>query len=408
MADPVEVPEVLVEADDLPLPLPAPPGAPPARDVDPNDLSLEVGGRIWRGWDEITVGRGCERLPSSFSVKLTERFPGEAAALIIEPGADCLVRLGRDKVITGAIDRYLPNLDAKSHTVSIQGRSNCRELVDCAAVVPGWQISGKTVKGVIETLAAFYGVGVSAPQGDGPLIPQINVIPGETVYEVVARLALAAKFLAYDDPDGNLVLSGVGTERHASGLKEGENAKVIGAAFSADQRYSEYWVYDQTVSSLLQIDAAAGGTGMPAPLGLAKDEGVKRKRIHITMLEHSGPGDTKKMAQDRAEWEAGRQRGRAEALRVRVDSWRDKAGELWQPNKLVKVSAPTCHVSDAEWIIGDVTYRRGERGTSADLVVMPPIAFAPQYVPYLPFNPQLADAARVGAETEQRRSETLQ
>ncbi|WP_424138160.1 phage baseplate assembly protein [Roseomonas chloroacetimidivorans] len=400
----VQVPEVKVtasEPDDLPLPPPPAPGA----DVDPDDLSLIVNGQVWRGWDTITVVRSCERLPSVFTVTLTERFPGEAD-LSFMPGDRCLVRLGRDTVITGRIDKHAPAIDANSHTVTVIGRSNCRELVDCAAMFPGWQISAKTVKGIVEALASYYGVQVSAPQGDGPLVPQMNLIPGETVWSVIERLCRFGKLLAYDDPDGNLVLSGVGTEKHASGVREGVNVQAAATTLAADQRYSEYWVYLQSTTALFsQLSLATGGDGMQPPAGLAKDEAVQNKRIFIIMMEHAGPYDTREIAQQRAEWEAARRRGRAEAIRVRVDSWRDSTGELWQPNKRLDVHVPSCKVSNAEWIIAEVTYRRGLRGTTADLLLMPPTAFDPAYQPYLPYNAQLEEAARQRVEMDQRRSE---
>lgn len=389
----IEVPEVAITASPMEnIPLPPPP--PPGPDADPDDLSLIVDGRVWRGWDSITVTRSCERIPSVFTVTLTERFPGEAD-LSFMPGAPCLVRLGRDPVITGRIDKHVPAIDARSHTVTVQGRSKCRELVDCAALLPGWQISGQTVKAIAEALASIYDVTVSAPQGDGPVIPQLNLMPGETPFRVIERLARFAKFLAYDDADGNLVLSGVGTENHASGVREGVNVQAAATTLSADQRYSEYWVYLQSTTGLFtQIDLATGGTGMLPPSGLAKDEGVPNKRILVLLMEHAGPYDTREIAQARAEWEAARRRGRAEVIRVRVDSWRDSKGELWQPNKRLPVHVPSCKVFEAEWIIGDVTYRRSLHGTTADLTLMPPSAFDPAYEPYLPMNFQLWDAVQ--------------
>ncbi|MBP0493987.1 phage baseplate assembly protein [Pararoseomonas indoligenes] len=402
------VPEVAVTAsatNDLPLPPPPAPGAA----VDPDDLSLIVNGRIWSGWDGIAVTRSCERLPSVFSLSLTQRFPGEAD-LSFMPGDPCIVRLGKDPVITGRIDRHQPAIDARSHTVQVTGRSKCRELVDCAAVIPGWQINAKTVKGIAEALAEFYDITVSGD--DGPLVPQLNLIPGETPFSVIDRLCRFGKLLSYDDPDGNLVLSPVGTEKHASGVRERVNVLAATTTLAADQRYSEYWVYLQSTAGLFtQLSLATGGNGMLPPSGLAKDEGVPNKRVLVILMEHAGPNDTKEIAQARAEWEASRRRGRSEAIRVRVDSWRDKAGELWQPNKRIPVHVPSCKVSEAEWIIGEVTYRRGLQGTTADLTLMPPSAFDPVYDPYLPMNYQLMAAEReyernrLEVEGAQRRSE---
>jgi prophage tail gpP-like protein len=398
---PIEVPEVTVTDEEFPLPLPPPPAP---GEPDDDELSLAVDGRIYRGWDSVAVTRGCERLPSSFTVTLTERFPGEAD-IIIEPGALCLVRLGRDPVLTGYIDRYVPAIDGKSHTVTIVGRSKCQDLVDCSAILPGQQLSGLTVAEIARKLAAPYGISVSAPTDDGPLVPQLNLIFGETPWDVIERLCRVARFLAYDDADGNLVLAPVSGETHASGVREGDNVLAAAGLFSADGRYSEYHVHLLSTTPLFQVDQAAGGTGTLPPAGSASDEGVRRLRRHTSILEHAGPMDPQVLAQQRAEWEAARRRGRSETLRVRVDSWRDSAGELWQPNKRISVMVASCKVRMATWVVGEVTYRRGLGGTTADLTLMPPEAFSPEYVPYLPFNFQLSEAARQGEEAAQRRPE---
>jgi prophage tail gpP-like protein len=385
----LEVPEVVVTPEqDLPLPPPPPPG-----EVNDDELSLLVDGRIWRGWDDIVIARSCERMPSSFTISLTERLPGEAEGLIIEPGASCVVRIGRDTVLTGYVDRYVPSIDAATHRVAIMGRSKCQDLVDCSAIIENHQLSGLTVRAIAEVLAAPYGITVSAPKGDGPVIPQFNLLFGDTPFDVIERLCRFARFLCYDDEEGNLVLSPVGTEAHASGVREGDNLLAATGTFGADNRYSEYRVHLLSTTPLFQGDQAAGSSGVAAPAGTATDEGVKRLRRLSMILEHAGPDDPIVLAKQRAEWEAARRRGRAEVLTARIDTWRDSAGELWKPNRLVTVMVASCKVRAASWIIGEVIYRRGAGGTSAELMLMPPAAFDPQYVPYLPFDFQIAAAA---------------
>jgi hypothetical protein len=70
------------------------------------------------------------------------------------------------------------------------------------------------------------------------------------------------------------------------------------------------------------------------------------------------------------------------ALRVTVDSWRDSAGTLWAPNAFATLDLPALKLGAAvnqSWIIGSVDFvRDDERGTVADLMLMPKEAFLPQ------------------------------
>jgi len=395
----VEVPEVVVTPstpDALPLPPPPPPG-----DFPDDELTIEVDGKIFGGWDSVQVARGCERMPSSFTISLTERFPGEAEGVVIEPGQACVVKMGRDTVLTGYVDRYVPALDAKRHTVLIMGRSRAQDLVDCAAIFDTFQISGQTVGQIATTLASKYGISVSLPDGEGPVVPQLNLQLGETSWDVVERLCRFAKFLCYDDPEGNIVLRNVSSERHSSGIREGENLLSAFPDYGMDQRFSEYQVYPLSVLPLMQAEDAAGGAGrLPAPFGEAKDEGVGRLRRRVIILEHSGTGDIREASQKRAEWEQSRRIGRSDDITVQVDSWRDSEGRLWEPNRLASVHVPTCKVEEETWTVVEVTYLRGEGGTTARLMLMNPRGLDPQYDPLFSFGWQIREAAEAGARQD--------
>ncbi|CAM7735901.1 hypothetical protein KLPMMMO235B2_26355 [Klebsiella pneumoniae] len=92
-------------------------------------------------------------------------------------------------------------------------------------------------------------------------------------------------------------------------------------------------------------------------------------------------------AQRAIDWEMNRRYGRSKQLSVTIDSWRDKAGKLWEPNTLIPVNIPTLKLPNTELLIADVTFMRDSDGTHARLTLMPPEAFAVQ--PYA-FYQQLA------------------
>src|SRR6187402_1176649 len=143
-------------------------------------VTLTIGGQAISGWTDIRITQGIERLPSDFSVGLTERYPGELAEVISQPGAPCVVEVGQDVVITGYVDRFVPSLSAEQHSITVTGRSKCQDLVDCAAEWPGGQISGSDAVGIAQKLAAVYGISVQCDVQGLPVIPQFNLMLGES------------------------------------------------------------------------------------------------------------------------------------------------------------------------------------------------------------------------------------
>jgi prophage tail gpP-like protein len=352
-----------------------------------DDVSLVIKGQAWSGWTDVRVTRGIERLPSDFEVHLTEFAPNERSIQILR-GDSVEVLIGLDLVLTGYVDRIIRGYDARSHTVTITGRSKCADLVDCAAEWPRGQIVGSSVLEIAEKLARPYGIEVTATGAVGPPIPQFNLSRGETPFQIIERLCRFGQLLAYDDPDGDLVLSAVQTTLAASGFREGVN--VLRASFAAtmDQRFSEYLAYVQSMETL---DDIGRGGDLQATV---TDTLVPRHRRRILISETSGSIGWQ-IAQQRAGWEAQRRRGRSTVVQISTDSWRDRSGRLYSPNTVALVELPSLNIPSAKLTIGEVTYRSGSGGTQCDLTLMPSESFTPQpfnVYQLLPF-PELADIA---------------
>ena len=350
------------------------------------ELLLSIGEQQVYGWTQIRVTRGIERLPSDFDIGMTERWPGELSRLDVEPGMACQVRMDDDLVITGYVDDYDPSFDAESHQVRVAGRSKCADLIDCAAEWPGGQISNATVLGVAQKLASVYGpmvngraegIPVATDVPDLVVLPQTNVMLGESAFEIIERMARFSAVLAYDRPDGSLFLTRVGTRRAGSDLVEGQNFHRDSARYSAAMRYSTYAAYIQSADTYL--DAGSAGN----LIGIALDPNVTRHRGLVIISEGGGLGND--IALQRARWEAARRVGRSRVVTIVTDSWRDGAGQLWEPNTLVSVTSPRLKLSAESLLIAEVTYARDDYyGTTATLTLLAPEAFLPQPINLTP------------------------
>jgi prophage tail gpP-like protein len=203
------------------------------------------------------------------------------------------------------------------------------------------------------------------------IIPQINVITGETPYELIERICRFRGYLAYELPDGSLYLSQVNyNTTAASGFEEGANIQQATMEYSMDQRFSVYQCFMQSVHIFEEL-----GNDV-FPYYESKDPDVLRNRKMKIVMEGSMYG--REVCKQRADWENARRAGRGNILTLITDSWRDSAGTLWTPNTNVPLSLPRLKLQEETWIISAVTYKRDENGTTAELVLMPPGAFLPQ------------------------------
>lgn len=342
-----------------------------------DDLTLKIGGRQIGGWVEARVTRGIERCPSDFEIVMTEKYPGNPDAFVVQPGDVCEVMLGADLVVTGYVDRYVPSLDAKAHQVTVAGRSKSEDLVDCSAEWPGGQISGSSALEIATKLAKPYGITVKGAVDTGAPIPQFFLTLGETAYAIIERVSRYRGLLIFDQPDGSVVLAQAGSDKMGSGLVEGKNVQRAAATYAADQRFSIYNVYLLSMDVLQ--DLGDGGNLR----GQSTDPGVKRHRQRDIISEAGGGGLDVSIL--RGQWEANRRAGRSYRIDATVDSWRDTSGKLWTPNAIIPMNLPTLKLPKIDWLVGEVTFKKDQNGTTADLVIMPRDAFLPEPILIQPF-----------------------
>jgi prophage tail gpP-like protein len=361
--------------DDVSITASAPGPVSPAGNAGGDDLTLRVNGALLAGWKTFSVTRGIELLPSIAQMTFSEVDPTLVGVAPVAPFSPIVAYLGADKILDGYVDVYAPEIEAARHLVTAACRSKCEDIVDCSVDVEAlasatgtWQISAGTIGQAARRLVAPYGISVVLPDDDPPLNPQypIAVQPGMTVYHVIEELARMTQMLVWDDANGALVISRVGTKRAANALFEGQDIKVGAARLSGDQRYARVMAIGQYFFSdingpHLSFKATATDTQVPRP------------RLLIVPIDLPGPDG--KWVTQRAQWEVARRLGRSRAVRIVTPGWRDVAGTLWQPNTVVNINSPSLKISE-DMLISEVTWARSEAGTTSTLLCAPPQAFS--------------------------------
>lgn len=341
-----------------------------------DDLELLVNGMNYSGWTSLGVTRAIDAATTAFTATLTERWEGsESSAAQIEPwpilpGDACEVRLAGFPMVVGYVDIFRPSYSATDHTINVQGRDKVADLIDCSAVHAPDEWKNIDLLRFAQTLGAPFGVTVSADIDVGEPFPVCKLQQGETAFKAIERYARQRKALLMPDGAGGLLITRAGVRRATTALVQGENILSASGSIDHSQRFSRYLVKGQASYS----PDSTGETEAHIE-GAVSDSGIKRYRPMLLVAETGG---TTSSLQARATWEANSRIGKSAAASVTVHGWRQSpTGALWEPGLLVYVRSSWLRM-DGWMLIRQVTYERGEGGTTAKLEIVSPQAFDPE------------------------------
>ena len=350
-----------------------------------DDITMTVGGMIYGGWLEMSVERAIDRLKSAFTIGVTDRWTTNGQLWQITPFSPCTVAIGKDVVLTGYVEDYEGEIDARSHRVTVTGGSKTTDLVDCSPDIPSGQFKGYTLEQIARSICQPFGISVVVQTDASQVFPDATIQRTEKCFGFLERLGRLAGVLLTDDEQGRLVLTTAGSGRASTAIVQGQNLLHGTCKLDAGKRFSRYVVKGQTaIGSASSNWGGAGGFGTPgaaAPAAVitnlqavATDSGVPRYRPHTSMAE--AQLDAAGM-QRRANWERNYAQGRATMARLTVPGWRQADGTLWKENQIASVTAPFAQI-DQDLLIARVRFTVSPKmGKRTELEVGPVSGFTP-------------------------------
>lgn len=338
-----------------------------------DQVALLVNGARFTGWTNVRVGAGIERIARDFSLTMTRQrsdqgLPGFVTT--VKLGDKVEVFIGGDLVVTGYIDALPVSYDAQRVDFSAAGRSCTADLVDCSAVHPGGQWLNRTLAQIARDLARPYGVTVIDRGASGAALQEHQIDPGETAFESISRALRLRQVLAFDDPQGQMILDRVGGERAQTALVLGENIKSGENGRDFKECFSEYRVNGQRAGN---DDDFAAVTSQQQ--GRVQDGRIRRNRLLV--IKQPGQA-TLASCKARAQFERDRRAAKPFETSYTVVGWRQGDGSLWRPNLRVLVWDEYMGYAGAEMVIAEVEYAYGDEGTISTLRVGPAAAYLPE------------------------------
>lgn len=331
-------------------------------------IALLVGGQQFTGFKSVDVGCGIEQFAGTFDVECADRWAINGQVTPLLEGVPCTVQIYGQTVITGFIDASNPRYGKDEHSLNVTGRDAAGDLVDCAAVSDGFGVLNRTLPQIAQDLCAPFGIAVSVAPGvdAGPAFQYQRINVGETVFEVLSRLAQIRGVLIVSDGQGGIQITQAGTARASTRLQLGVNIKAAEAVHSIQQRFHEYLVYGQT----FELDNPAAAQQV---LGRATDNYAAIRSARKTIIDPVEPSDIYQ-ADRLARWVANTRRAQGKRAIFTVKGWRD-GKTPWRHNTIVPVDDPWSRFQ-GDYLICGVRFRIDkDEGEVAQLSVVPADAY---------------------------------
>lgn len=330
-------------------------------------VSLRTGGNVYEGWQKVRITRSLTAMSGTFDLELTWTHQGNITAYNafidgLLNDAECIVEIGKDRLITGYLDDLIPSYDDSTITIHIMGRDKTSDLIDCSVIQQSGQFKKQTLSQIAKIVCTPFGVNVIVETDVGSVFERVQVEQGETVYELLMRLAKQRGVLLTTNGYGELVITRASTTRGEIALKLGVNVKAARGRFSRKHRFSEYivktiggvgWEDEQPLENVGGIAASI------------KDNEIKRYRPMIIVNEDI---TTAEGASLRGQWERQRAISRSNSAEYTVTGWRNlSTGNLFKMNRIVPVTDPIMKI-DSDMLISSLLF--SEDSETGRLVVM--------------------------------------
>ena len=325
-------------------------------------VTVVAGGAVYTGWTRVQVSAGIDQAAREFSIETTERV-GEWK---FPPGTPAQIFANGDLLVDGYVNAYEASGDDSSHSISIRGRGKGQDIVDSSAEHDTGHFENETPGEVLKKLDKFA-VGIT-PKVPLAKVPYMQIMQGETVFQFGERYLRDQGATMMGMPDGSIDITNASVARpHFGILMEGRNIKSFQVSLTDAGRHSRYIVKGQ--------NRLGTGTGSLRIKQEVRDSGVKRDRPRIIASElDTDDGRARK----RADHEKERAAGKSISAAVQTQGFRDLAGELFAPNRLIYVHAPILMHLSMAMLIERVEFSQDGSGSLTQLTLVDPRAYKGQ------------------------------
>ena len=333
------------------------------------DLMIVSGGKIVRGFDQVSVQFSIDSLFGEFDLTIKRRWT-ESKDIPFKIGDPCTIFLSGKHFITGFIDYLSFGFGPDGSSVEIYGRSKSVDAAESCLELKSNQFRGKqSVKSVSDKLLEPFGISLIAETSiQNEKLEDWKIEPGERVGDALIRIAKTLRLNLFGLPSGNLFLGKAFQCKAAGWVRQGDNLEQMDNAFDGTELFNKYIVRGEKKDSK---------TAKTKPVKGETDPDYVRKG-RLLVIPYEGLTDQKKAA-SLAKWEKQVRHGRAYNVSAVVSGWTNpKTGMPWEVNTLVTVDCIKASIKK-DLLISEVSFDYNEeQGHTTSLELKHPDSFAPE------------------------------
>lgn len=327
-------------------------------------VTAVAGGVVYTGWESMKVTASIKEAVRTFKLETTE----QVGQFNFPPGTPIQIYANGSLMVDGYVNVYQPSGDAGDHKVTVSGRGKGQDAVDCAALHDTGEWDDADPAQVADDLARPYDTTIR-PKVPLEKVERWALAQGERAFQSLERMLRPQGATLMGNADGSIdITNAAAAKAHYGILMEGQNIKRYSGNLNDGSRHAKYIVKGQrrlgSTASDLRVQEES------------RDSGGARNRTKLIVNET----DTDpKRARARADHEKERAAGHSISCSITTQGFRDFAGELFEPNRLIYVHSPILlHITQTMLIESLDFSQDGKKGSLTDLKLVDPRAYKGQ------------------------------
>lgn len=340
-----------------------------------NKVELFVNGRIFGGWNSVSIKKSIKNLSATFSLGVTDNWSTQRTPWILAPGDECELKIDSIKIITGFVDSIENSVSASSRSITVQGRDKTADFIDCSYAGSEFKNKNISVSALARKLAAQFGLEVVNNNFGLEVVKNFTFSQGETCFEILDKAAKQYGYLITSNPDSQIVITRPSKIKSTTNIEQGVNLVSGSASFDFSNRFSTYIVKSQSNDFSNEPDLAAVISNFQIKQ-TSSDQTIKRNRPFLFVSEGISNAI---QARNRAQWEAKKRAADSSKFKVTVKGWKKADGTLWAPNELVRLKSNDLGVDD-ELLITSIEYNQSNSGTFCNMELERSDSYLPEPV----------------------------
>ncbi len=341
-----------------------------------DEVALLIDGKRFRFWTSIKLTRSIDNMDT---VDIAAPFEPNLASFkeTFRPFSfkSIEITVGGEPLFKGTMISVIPTL-GDSKTIQVSAYSTPGVLNDCTAPASAYPLEYNNQNLQALTNAAIKPFGLSAvfEAEPGAVFERVAINPGQKLLDFISDLARQRNLVISSTERGELLFrksieSGIPVAK----LRQGESPVVsVSPTFNPQDYYSHVTGIEPIV------------VGLAGDVFTVKNGKLTNLLRPFTFQAQDSESGTLK---DAVEAKAGRMFGNMVSYKVALNTWRDPAGDLWQPNTLVNLQSNNAMIYEPyNLVIRSVEFSRDENSQTATLDLVIPGSFSGKIPEVLPWD----------------------